>query len=241
MTATCREGELIWKFFERRTEGFFVEVGANDPQNSSQTWFLESNGWRGILIEPLSRFYESLRAARPRSRVFQVACASPGHPPTAQLLVGENSEHSSLRPNAVDADTRYVENETVRLMTLDEVLVEAGNPRLDFVSIDVEGLQLEVLRGFDLNRHKPPLLFVEDHLLNWSTHFYLCRRGYRLVKRTQLNNWYVPVGTPFHLSTAAERLRLWRKVWPGTPARMFKAWLRHRRSGAVGRSVERER
>jgi hypothetical protein len=109
------------------------------------------------------------------------------------------------------------------VLTLDEVLIEAGCPKPDFVSIDVEGLQLEVLKGFDLQRHQPALLFVEDHLLNWETHRYLVRRGYRLVKRTQLNNWYVPAGVAFTLSTPLERLRLWRKVWPGTPLRRWKA------------------
>jgi FkbM family methyltransferase len=224
--SALHEDELIWRFFDQAAEGYFVEVGANDPKSHSQTWFLEDKGWRGILVEPLSRFYAPLCAARPRSRVFQVACGAPGHPPMAELFVGENSEHSSLRRNAVDAGTAYVQTETVRLLTLDEVLAEAGNPRLDFASIDVEGLQLEVLKGFDLARHKPKLLLVEDHLLNWQTHRHLRGRGYELVKRTQLNNWYVPKGTPFHLTSATERLKLWRKVWPGTPMRRFNAWLR---------------
>lgn len=228
MKSSPNEGELVWEFFGRKTDGFFVEVGANDPKNSSQSWFLETQGWRGILVEPLARFTKALEAARPRSRVFQVACGAPGHPPTADLYVGENSEHSSLQPNLVDAGTRYLQKETVRVMTLDELLAEAGPPRLDFVSIDVEGLQLEVLRGFALARHRPALLFVEDHLLNWDTHFHLRRHGYRLVKRTQLNNWYVPAGTAFPLTTVAERIKLWRKLWPGTPLRRFKAWLRKR-------------
>jgi len=73
MNPPASEGELIWEFFRRNPNGFFVEVGANDPHNGSQTWLLEQRGWRGILVEPLSRFYEALQAARPRSRVFQVA------------------------------------------------------------------------------------------------------------------------------------------------------------------------
>ena|SRR5438132_814473 len=227
MNPQASEGELIWEFFARKPEGFFVEVGANDPHNSSQTWFLEQRGWRGVLVEPLFRFYEPLKAARPRSLVFQVACGAPGHPATADLFVGENAEHSSLLPNSVDARTRYVHKETVRVLTLDEVLAECGHPRVDFVSIDVEGLQLDVLKGLDVTRHRPALLLVEDHLLNWQTHFHLQRRGYRLVKRTQLNNWYVPKGTSFTMTSAVESLKLWRKVWPGTPLRMLKArWRR---------------
>ena len=224
------EGELAWEFFGRRPEGFFVEVGANDPRNGSQTWFLEEHGWRGILIEPLSCFQAALKSSRSRSQVFQVACGAPGHPPAADLFVGENSEHSSLQRNAVDADTRYLQRETVRILTLDAVLAEAGDPAVDFVSIDVEGMQLEVLKGFDLQRHRPALLFVEDHLLNWQTHLYLSRHGYRLVKRTHLNNWYVPAGAPFVMTSAVERLKLWRKVWPGTPLRMLKArWRKWKR------------
>lgn len=230
MSKPIDEGELIWEFFDRSPRGVFVEVGANDPKNSSQTWFLEERGWTGILVEPLSRFFEPLKAARPRSTVFQVACGAPGHPATADLHVGADSEHSSLHPNAVDADTRYVRKESVRMLTLDEVLAEAGGPKPDFVSIDVEGFQLEVLKGFSLARHRPPLLFIEDHLLNWKTHFYIRQQGYRLVKRTQLNNWYVPEDGRAPRTTFAERLRLWRKIWPGTPARMFKAWLRRKKS-----------
>ena len=112
------------------------------------------------------------------------------------------------------------------MLTLDEVLAEAGGPKVDFVSIDVEGFQLEVLRGFSLQKHRPAVLFIEDHMLNWKTHFHIRGQGYRLVKRTQLNNWYVPADGAVPKTTFLERLRLWRKIWPGTPARMFKAWLK---------------
>jgi FkbM family methyltransferase len=210
------EDELVWQFLGGPTPGFFVEVGANDPQNHSQTWLLERRGWRGILIEPLLRFQEALRSARPGAQVVRAACGPPGHPPTAELFVGEDTEHSTLRPNTVDAATRYAAAEVVPVLTLDEILEQAGNPRVDFVSIDVEGLQLDVLRGFDLARHRPRLLFVEDHLLSWGTHRHVTARGYRLVKRTRLNNWYVPADAPFALTTRWERVRLWRKVWPGT-------------------------
>ena len=46
MKSNQNESDLIWEFFGRRPEGFFVEVGANDPQQGSQTWFLEAHGWR---------------------------------------------------------------------------------------------------------------------------------------------------------------------------------------------------
>ena len=89
--------------------------------------------------------------------------------------------------------------------------------QLDFVSIDVEGLQLDVMRGFDLARHRPALLLIEDPFLDWATHLHLRRRGYRLVRRSGgLNSWYVPREHPFR-APVTERLKLLRYVWLGTP------------------------
>src|SRR2546421_464606 len=117
-------------------------------------------------------------------------------------------------------------------MTLDAILAEAGNPKLDFVSIDVEGTQFDVLRGFDLERHKPRLLIVEDHLYNLKAHRYLCHHGYCIAKRTGLNNWYIPKGSPFRLSTAAERFLLWKKLWANTLFRKLRHYLEKKKLAA---------
>ena len=71
------EDLLVWKYFANRRDGFFVEVGANDPENLSQTLLLEHNGWRGILIEPQSICCERLRQIRPQAHTIQAACGAP--------------------------------------------------------------------------------------------------------------------------------------------------------------------
>jgi FkbM family methyltransferase len=228
--APTGENKLVWRFFDRRKDGFFVEVGANDPKISSQTWFLEEQGWRGVLVEPQARLAEKLRQVRTRSAVFQVACAAPGHPKQMPLHIAEYPSQSSLVKHLVGPGTKYVQTEMVELLTLDEVLERAGNPHIDFLSIDVEGTQLDVLRGFSLQRHRPALLFIEDHLLNLKVHRWLTRQGCRLVKRTGSNNWYVPAGRPFTLTTPLERLRLWKKVWANTPFRKLRLYLAHQRA-----------
>ena len=224
------EVELVWQFFGRRKDGFFVEVGANEPQTGSQTWFLEERGWHGILVEPQSRFYERLCQVRPQSRVFQVACGGPGHPKEMPLYVAEVPSKTGLVKNLVEVSTKYVQTEMVKIMPLDAVLEEAGSPSVDFVSIDVEGTQLDVLRGFTLSRHQPALLLVEDHLHHLKVHRYLKQQGYRLVKRIGLNNWYVPKNRPFTLATPGERLRLWKKVWLNTPFRKLRVYFERKRA-----------
>lgn len=207
-----------------------MEVGANEPQAGSQTWFLEERGWQGILVEPQSQLCERLRQARLRSKVFEVACSGPGHPEKMPLYVPESHCKSSLVKNLVDASTKYIQTEMVKIMTLDAVLKEAGSPAVNFVSIDVEGTQLDVLHGFTLSHHQPDLLLIEDHLHHLKVHCYLKRQGYRLVKRTGLNNWYVTKDRPFALATSGERLRLWKKIWCNTPFRKLRVFVKRRRA-----------
>jgi len=107
------------------------------------------------------------------------------------------------------------------MVTLDDILAQLGNPRPDFVSIDVEGAELDVLKGFNLAQHRPGLIVVEDYVYDLRLHSYLCARGYKLVKRTGSNNWYVPKGVVFPVSLG-ERLRLLRKMHLATPFRRFK-------------------
>ncbi len=127
--------------------------------------------------------------------------------------------------NTVSLNVSFSRTETVEVRTLDDILEEAKLPHLDFVSIDVEGLQLNVLRGFNLQKHRPRLLLVEDHLHNLQTHRYLTAHNYQLVKRTARNNWYVPQGTSFALNSPFERLLLWQEVWLHTPLRKLRiAW-----------------
>lgn len=228
------ESELVWQFFGERKDGFFLDVGANEPHKGSQTWILEERGWRGILIEPQAKLCERLREARPRSQVFQVACGAPGAAPEMPLFTAESSGHSGLVKNLVDATTAYVGTEMVKVKTLDAILAEAGNPQIDFMTMDVEGTQLDVLRGFSLQRHRPKLLLMEDHLHDLKAHRYLGQGGYRLTKRTGLNNWYVPNESSFRPASIAERFRLWKKVWANTPFRKMRVLLERRKAERQG-------
>jgi len=217
------EDSLILKFFAGKIDGFFVEVGANDPENLSQTFLLEQNGWRGILVEPLSSKSERLRSCRPNSQVFQVACGSPNQRGKALLHINDTgSKLTDLPSNGISLGG----HEEVRVMTLDEILKQAGNPKIDFLSIDVEGFELQVLQGFSLEQHQPSLMLVEDNIANRLTvHHHIQRRGYCLVKRTGCNNWYVPQNAPFTMTSTWEKIKLFRKMYLGTAFRKLKSIL----------------
>ena len=121
---------------------------------------------------------------------------------------------STLKSTIVE-DVRPTEIRQVVVRTLDAILAEAGVERIDFLSVDVEGAELAVLRGFSIARYRPRLILIEDDVQDLAKHAYLEARGYKLVRRTALNNWYVPRETPFPISLFG-RWQLIRKLYLGT-------------------------
>jgi FkbM family methyltransferase len=218
------EDLLVWEYFGRRPAGFFIEAGANAPFQFSQTWFLEKQGWTGMLIEPLSDKAALLRSKRPRCQVFQNALGAPADCGEMAIGVPEDDMFAAIRPR--EKAPASMRTEMVQVKTLDSVIEEAGNPVIDYLSIDVEGMEWEVLQGFSLAHHHPALILVEEHFKSLRVHRHLTQRGYRLVKRTGCNNWYVPLHAPFHLTTPIERLQLWKRVHLNTPINLTRMWLK---------------
>jgi FkbM family methyltransferase len=229
------EDVLVWDYFHRKSRGFFIEVGANDPINLSQTYLLEQNGWEGILVEPQAACCDKLRPVRQRSKVFQAACGAPEQKGKVKFCVATQHDRSMLATGRPAEEVTFTHTVEVDLMTLDDILAQSGNPTPDFLSIDVEGGELEVLRGFDFTKHRPALILVEDDVYDLRVHSYLLAKGYKLVKRTGSNNWYVPKEAAFPVSLR-DRLRLFRKMYLATPLRKAKRALntRARQSGQAG-------
>lgn len=223
------ERHLIRDFFGGRP-GYFVEVGANDPYQHSQTWHLEQRGWDGVLIEPQPALAERLKAER-RAQVFAAACSSPEragrtvslYVAGAQSTLDRDSMSPGHRPDGViDVPAR----------TLDDILTEARSPApLDFLSVDVEGHEIEVLRGFDIARWRPRLILLEDHVVSLDKHRYLKARGYRLIRRTIFNGWYVPADQPVLIGWRT-RIEIMRKYYLALPVRWLRDRLRRTRDGA---------
>ena len=234
---SAAEEELKEEFYGGARSGFFVEVGANDPQDMSQTWHLERLGWRGILIEPQPALAQKLKARR-RAPVFACACSSP--PNAGKMLPLQVSGiHSSLDLNFFVAGMRKEAVIEVPARTLDDILAEANAPvPIDLLSIDVESHEIEVLDGLTLARWQPRLILIEDLAFNLRLHRLLQSRGYKWVRRTGLNGWYVPAGSPETVSLFGQWQFL-RKHYLGVPFRHIREAKRKQRErlwARLGRS-----
>lgn len=224
---------LVWDYFKEKTDGVFLEAGANHPKSLSQTYLLEKRGWTGILVEPVPECCEMLRAERPGSRVFQNALGAPDQRGMLKLSIpsGVSELAAAMRDGEVaGAGDRVFEAE---LITLTEALVAAGIQRLDYLSLDLEGMELEALKGLDFTRFQPDLVIVEDRLDSLSRHRYLKSKGYKLVWRNGSNQWYVPKAHPFEV-TMETKLRLLRKMYLSMPFRFLRDFTRKLRGKHLG-------
>lgn len=208
------EDRVLWEVFRHRSSGYFIEVGAYDGVNLSNTYFLEQMGWRGLLIEPIRPLCQKAANARPRSRVICAACGPRGASGNVKFTVTQNVPVLSF----LKADADHVERcrregaqfieidvayRSLDFLLLHERRAGAGpwvplaGWRIDLVSIDVEGGELDVLDGFDLDRFRPRVLVIEnDRPAGAAIEPYLSARGYRKFHRQVINDFYVRADDP---------------------------------------------
>jgi FkbM family methyltransferase len=211
--------QLVRAFFGE-IKGYFVEVGAYGRREGSQTWLLEQSGWTGVLVEPQPNLAAELRLER-KAKIFQVACSSPENA-GRELPLHVAGPLSSLNRERMAPGAMPESVINVPTRTLDSILIEAGTPSgFDFLSIDVEGHEIEVLRGFDIGRWRPRFILLEDHVADLSRHRYLTAAGYRIIRRYEYNGWYVPRDSTVGVRWS-DRWEILRKYYLALPFRVLR-------------------
>lgn len=195
------------RFFAGGPPGVFVDVGAAGPELLSMSAMYRQLGWRVLLVEPNPLFCAAQRAAG--HEVLECACGDRDEDNVwfemvdshGSLYEGAPVSFESFSSLKVKESYRALANGeleirriTVRLRRLDTLLAEHAPEldRLDVVSVDVEGWELEVLAGFSLERYRPRVLIVENVLDDDGYRRLLDGRGYRLWRHVVPNDVYVP-------------------------------------------------
>ncbi|MDB6089441.1 MAG: Methyltransferase FkbM [Gammaproteobacteria bacterium] len=193
------EDQILAEIFGERRNGTCVEVGANDGVHGSTTYFFEKLGWRCILVEPNPGLCAEIRAVR-AATLFECAASNSRGTVTLHVVEGawradgmstiSNKEEDQERIRRHGFTSTAV---PVPTMTLDEILTSANlDGAIDFISIDVEGHEEEVIEGFSLQRWQPRIVIVEDNSNAESnaTRDQLAKQGYVRFRRTGVNDWY---------------------------------------------------
>jgi FkbM family methyltransferase len=198
------EDRILSRMFKDKQKGSCVEIGANDGLHGSTTLYFERRGWDCVLVEPNPVLCARLRETR-SAQVFECAASSESGTAAMQMAEGPGLSHAvSTLCTGEEADRTLREHGVVArpvevpTRTLDEILRESKLESVDFMSIDVEGFELEVLKGFSLGEWRRTILIVEDNsgLRDSRVRSYLAEHGYRRFLRTGVNDWYAHESHP---------------------------------------------
>jgi FkbM family methyltransferase len=172
-----------------KRDGYYVDVGSADGILHSNTYVFDQMGWKGVCIDPFPTNMQKRTCQTFRQPVFSVS--------GKKVLFRAAGENGGI----ADTMNRYKENTSSAPLvefvtaTLDEILEKAKAPRhIDYLSIDVEGAELDVLRGFSLDRYEVDALTIEHN--NEPRKREVMRqllesKGYARVRSWVVDDWYV--------------------------------------------------
>jgi FkbM family methyltransferase len=191
--AQNKEDIYINWLLKGKKEGFYVDIGASDPVHYSATKFFYERGWQGINIEPIKRYVNLLNSERPRDINLMLGVAKE----QGILDFREYPDADGLSSFSKEMQTQHSEikfvDYKVNVLPLIDIL-EMNLPSdqtIDFMKIDVEGYEYEVISSNDWERFRPKLLIIEANHIIHDWHNLLETFKYRKVFFDGLNEYFM--------------------------------------------------
>lgn len=184
---------LVSNFKQR---GFFVEFGATDGETLSNTYILEKElGWTGILAEPARMWHSKLTSQRQAKVSDMAVWAKSGE----ELLFHEDAELSTIHGfERLKHEARSGVTYKVKTISLNDLLSSLNAPRfIDFLSVDTEGSEFEILSSLDWGNWSFGLICVEHNGTEFRPQIFelMTQKGYKRILEdvSGWDDWYVPV------------------------------------------------
>ena len=184
----CQDILCVLAFNQKRS-GYFVEIGVGEGKSISNTYLLEKDfDWKGLLIEPCRSFHASIK--KQRKAILDKRAASSSQSGEIEFSETTDNGEFSFTANAKDASgkapaKKQYETYQVPTTTLDAVLTEHGAPtKIDFISLDTEGSERDILDGLNLDKYQIGLFCIEHNQRPGALADFdalLLPRGYRRI------------------------------------------------------------
>jgi FkbM family methyltransferase len=194
------EDVMLARALQNVDDGFYVDVGAWDPNTETVTRYFYDIGWHGINIEPVPAYHELLQGARPRDINLRVAIGK--EEGRASITTFEGTGMSTLDASVASRQERLGfshEKLEVQVRTLNAVFEQYAPRDVHFLKIDCEGAEADVVNSFDLAKYRPWIIVVEavdpssreETHADWESH--LIASDYLPVYFDGLNRFYLAV------------------------------------------------
>jgi FkbM family methyltransferase len=170
-----QEGEdlILKRLMGDRTCGYYVDVGAHHPKRFSNTYLFYRRGWRGVNIDAIDNMASIFDRSRPRDINIEAALSSDGR--RLNYRVFDDAALNTLNDDnanwAIKQGYRVLKQRIIETQTLAAVLNAYLKPgqAIDFMSVDVEGMDLEVLMGNDWVKYRPAYIVAEAFGISWNS------------------------------------------------------------------------
>lgn len=199
-----QEGEdlVLMRMFEGQESGFYVDIGAHHPQRFSNTYLFYLKGWQGINIDAMPGSMDLFKKIRPRDINLEIAISD-----KEEILTYHEFNEPALNSFSVELSREYektspykiIKTWEIKTKPLADILeshLEVGQV-IDFMSIDVEGLDYQVLVSNDWSKYRPSIILIEELSMNLKdasskVGIFLRDQGYELFSKTFYTSFYRP-------------------------------------------------
>ena len=150
---------IIGELFKNQKKGIYIDVGCNHPFIGNNTYKLFKKGWNGINIDLDYTFIDSFKFHRPKDDNIQIGVSDK----SGEQEMYFHHERSAINTLENSRGKNAILKKNIKTSTLNNIIEKSNfkNKEIDYVSIDVEGFELNVLKGFDLKKYKPKALSIE--------------------------------------------------------------------------------
>lgn len=194
------EDLYVLRAFGEQTEGFYIDIGSGHPVYDNMSLAFYLRGWRGITVEPNPWLARLTRAVRPRDRHVEAVIGATSGQATFHVVREFHGLSTTIAEHAAQAQSQFgraADAITVPMLTLRELCEQYAPPQFEFLKVDVEGAEPDVLLNGDWQKFRPKVVIVEalaPYTLapafgQWEP--FLAQHGYRYVLFDSLNRYYL--------------------------------------------------